>query len=290
MVSTAPALATTITFVPAAPSEPVDRFRENTITKDLIQAPRFQLPDNKKLSSHTDLLLLIEHDSKLRQHVARKLWSPVVEAWVLEQVLEGSTAHSKIVTSIRALAQNKATIFPSLQAYFSHVFLVFFENKDLMLVIEEHMQKITLNYDGKDDAVNRRTTLGFSNRYQDIASYAPTHSRYPEQLLIAKVRLALPPGVQKQLKKMELHDGHMLNTFSALEPALNRIDQDHQTDRAAASKKRASSDSDISAMDTDHSEHQQQQQKRVTFRTADTKYPPSTCSRCNKKGHTAANC
>jgi hypothetical protein len=111
------------------------------------------------LSSHTHLLLLIEHDSKLKQHVARKLWSLVVEAWVLEQVLEGSTAHSKIVTSIRALAQNKATIFPSLQAYFSHVFLVFFENKDLMLVIEEHMQKITLNYDGKDDAVNRRTTL-----------------------------------------------------------------------------------------------------------------------------------
>ena len=55
----------------------------------------------------------------------------------------------------------------------------------------------------------------------------------------------------------------MLNTFSALEPALNRIDQDHQTDRAAASKKRASSDSDIFAMDTDHSEHQQQQQKEL---------------------------
>ena len=93
VASTALASATTITFVPTAPPEPVDRFRENIITKDLIQAPRFQLPENKKMSSHTDLLLLIEHDSKLRQHVAHKLWDPVVEAWVLEQVLEDSTAH-----------------------------------------------------------------------------------------------------------------------------------------------------------------------------------------------------
>jgi hypothetical protein len=265
----------------------VDRFRENTITKDLIQAPRFQLPDNKKLSSHTDLLLLIEHDSKLKQHVERKLWSPVVEAWVLEQVLEGSTAHSKITASIRSITTNTPTIVPSLHAYFAHVFLVFFKNKDIMLVIEEHMQKITLDYDGRDDAVNRRTTLGFCNRYQDLASYAPANSRYPEQLLIAKIRLSLPPGVQKQLKKMELHDEHMLNIVLALEPALNRLDQDHQTDRAASKKRTApSNDSDISAMDTDHSEHQQ---KRVTFRAADTKHP-SICTHCNKKGHISANC
>lgn len=207
----------------------MSRVREEAQEKERINAPRQKLEKSEKLQNPRDFLLVIQYFNLIDGLITRKYWSGSVEQWCLEQILPGSPAASKINEALRGvLRKPDLNYFSCMDEYQKFILAVFFVGSDPFQVVEDHMSLITLHPNEAPSASNTCTTLGFTNRIQDLAAFVPDGQKYPEGILIARIRTRLPLYVRSKLIEIETHTKIFLTTFDQLKPVLERIDAQFQ--------------------------------------------------------------
>ena len=286
----------------------LDRVRVEQEEKERMNPPRKSLKDSEKLQNPSDFLLVIQHFNLIDGLITRKYWSGSVEQWCLEQILPGSPAASKINEALRGVVrQPDLNYFSLMTEYKKFILSVFFVGSDPFQVIEDHMSMITLHPQLAPSASNTCTTLGFTNRVQDLAAFVPDNQKYPEGILIARIRTRLPLYVRSKLTEIEMHTKIFLTTFDQLKPVLERIDAQFQSnvekmkekgqkiwDKARNLKphpnafKRKAADAAITVMHSSKKNAHQQSGGRQNPNHKLDKRPP--CAHCKKPGHNESTC
>ena len=281
------------------------RVRVEQGEKERIIAPKKSQKDSEKLQNPRDFLLVIQYFNLIDGLITRKYWSGSVEQWCLEQILPGSPAASKINEALRGVVrQPDLNYFSRMDEYQKFILAVFFVGSDPFQVIEDHMSLITLHPNSAPSASNTCTTLGFTNRMQDLAAFVPDGQKYPKGILIARIRSRLPLHVRSKLIEIEMHTKIFLTTFAQLKPVLERIDaqfqtaQDKQTAKGRAiwekaktfgtqpnlHPKRKAADAAITALH--HAKKSAGGRQNPSHKL--DKRPP--CAHCKKPGHNESTC
>lgn len=185
--------------------------------------------------------------------------------------------------------------------YKKFVLAVFFVGYDPNTVVEDHMSLITLHPNSLPTASNTCTTLGFANRMQDLAAFVPEGQKYPEGILLSRIRARLPAYVKAKLTEIEMHNKTFLTTFDLMKPVLERIDAKFQTDKAQKDKgqrfldktknhspKRKAHDAALTSMQASKkgSNHQTGGKQNPSYKL--DKRP--SCTHCKKPGHNESTC
>lgn len=265
-----------------------------TVAKEALTPPKQKLKDGDKLQDSRDLLHVLHHVRLTTKLVIRKTWSGPVEAWVLEQVLPDSRASYKIDEALCSLLpHDDMNYFKDMDDYKLFLRKIFFVGRATHSVIEEHWNKVTLRPNEPETASNRKTTLGYANLIQELVDFAPEGEKYPESIILARIRGRLPVHVRTKLTEIELHTKIFLTTFDQLKPVLEQIDAQFQSEQSKKEKKppaspakRKAAEASLSMMHTPAKNRNSNSGGKQSNKL--DKRPP--CNHCKKPGHNESTC
>lgn len=256
--------------------------------KDLMQAPRDKV---KPLLSRTDDLgHFNRHMSAARTAMGNKIYSPIQENWLLNQVETGSEAYHRIQNALNSgnMQRNlQGCFFPDFPRYMGWTFELFFGDRSPWIVIEQFLDKLRVGQ-GNDSHIVR-SSVELANVARDLFAYAPPGEKLSEPHQVARIRRMLPNWVDTRIRENEIIASRSIDNFKLLYRILPELDRQFATKRqpqegegtsrsAGQVNPKGKRTRNLTAVNTE-ADRRGKKPREVP-----------TCDHCHKKGHTIDNC